>query len=60
MMDALLKKYPLRVGRYLTQKERKDIALLVPDTTLNWSDWGARLDGGAISTAIRLKVSHVR
>jgi hypothetical protein len=29
--------YPLRLGRYLTESERREIRELVPDTRVDWS-----------------------
>jgi hypothetical protein len=49
----LSRKYPLRMGRYLTQEEREDIRRLVPDTGPDWSALEKRLENGEISAAIR-------
>ena len=49
----LARKYPLRLGRYLTQEEREDIRRLVPDTGPDWSDRKRKLENGEISAAIR-------
>jgi hypothetical protein len=46
-------KYPLRLGRYLTQEEREDIRRLVPDTGPDLSDWKRKLENGEIFAAIR-------
>ena len=35
----LQKKYPLRMGCYLTSQEREDIERLHPDTGPDWSEW---------------------
>ena len=53
VIDDVSRKYPLRMGRYLTQEEKKDIGRLVPDTTLDWSAWKRKLESGEISTAIK-------
>jgi hypothetical protein len=53
VMDDVSRKYTLRMSRYLTQEERKDIRLLVPDTSPDWSAWKRKLESGEISTAIR-------
>ena len=39
VMNDLSRKYPLRMGRYLTQEERDDIRRLCPDTGPDWTRW---------------------
>ena len=56
----LAHKYPLRMGRYLTQKEREDIKQLVPDTSPDWSAWDKKLKSGEISDAINSWISPAR
>jgi hypothetical protein len=51
--EALWKKYPLRMGRYLTQEEREDIRRLCPPTEPDWSNWKKKLENGAVSAAAR-------
>ncbi len=50
--DEVAYKYPLRMGRYLTQEEREDIKWLVPDTGPDWSDWKRKLESREISATI--------
>ena len=51
-MDEVATKYPLRMGRYLTQEEREDIRRLVPNTRPDWGAWKRKLEIGEISAAI--------
>jgi hypothetical protein len=51
--EALRKKYPLRMGRYLTQEERENIRRLCPPTGPDWSNWKKKLENGAVSAAAR-------
>lgn len=51
-MDEVASKYPLRMGRYLTEEEREDIRRLVLDTGPDWSAWKRKLESGEISAAI--------
>jgi hypothetical protein len=51
-MNGLSRKYPMRMGRYLTQEEREDIRRLVPDTVPDWSAWKRKLESGEISAFI--------
>jgi hypothetical protein len=38
-MRRLTGKYPLNMGRYLTQEEREDLRRRVPATGPDWSSW---------------------
>lgn len=52
-LSEIQKKYPLRMGRYLTQEEREDIKRLVPDSGPDWSGWKKLLVSGRVSAAVR-------
>ena len=51
--DKIKKKYPLRMGRYLTEEEREDIRRNWPNTRPDWSNWKKKLESGAVSAAVR-------
>jgi hypothetical protein len=51
ILERLRDKYPLRMGRYLTDLEREDIRRSVPDTGPDWTDWKRKLESGEVSAA---------
>ena len=51
--DKIKKKYPLRMGRYLTEEDREDIRRNWPNTRPDWSSWAKKLMNGLVSAAIR-------
>lgn len=58
--EALQNKYPLRMGRYLTQKEREDIRTLCPPTGPDWSNWTLKLESGVVSAVVRKIAANER
>lgn len=58
--EALRNKYPLRMGRYLSQEEREDIRRLCPPAGPDWSNWKQKLESGIVSALVRKIAANER